>query len=349
MKSDTVALIKELVCVAGPSGYEQAVGEIIQREVSSFGEVTTDAIGNIVCEIPGTREDGKRTLFAAHQDEIGFMISGILENGFLRFVPIGGWNPRTLPSSTVDIITAEGAVVVGTIGQIPPHFLKQGADEKPEIDSMSLDIGAESARDVKEVFGVEIGNVAVPSSTFRYDERNGTLMAKAFDDRIGVVALIELGRRVHEKPVSGTVVLAFTTQEEVGLRGATVLSRNVTADAAWIVEGAPADDMPGGPEIPQTCVGKGAHVRIFDPTHIGNLGLLKLARSVARTRGIQIQETVRRGGGTDAAVIALAGKGIPTLVSGVPVRYAHSHVGVASLKDYLSLVDLLYAVVEDSE
>ncbi len=349
MKSDTVALIEELVRVAGPSGYEQAVGAIIRREVSAYGSVSTDGIGNIVCEIPGTESDRERNLFVAHQDEIGFMISSILTTGFLRFVPIGGWNPRTLPSSTVEIHTRRGRIVHGTIGQMPPHFLKKGAEESVDIESLSLDIGAKSAQEVRDLFGIEIGDIAVPTPSFGYDQQTGILRAKAFDDRIGVAALIELARRIQANPVSSTTVLAFTTQEEVGLRGASVLARSIVADTAWIVEGAPADDMPGGPEMPQTRVGSGAHVRIYDPTHIGSPVLLRRVRVAAEARSIQFQEAVRKGGGTDASVIALAGRGIPTLVTGVPVRYAHSHVGLASLDDFEALVDLLYAVVEDRE
>jgi endoglucanase len=345
METSSVALIEQLVQAVGPSGYEHEVGRIIRQQVTPFGVVDTDAIGNIVCEIPGTDADGPRYVFAAHQDEIGFMVSDILENGFLRFVPIGGWNTRTLPSSPVDIINELDEVVPGVIGQIPPHFLPKGdSGSVPEMDELFIDIGAKDSRMVREKYSIGIGSIVVPHGRFHFDARNHTMMGKAFDDRIGVAALIELGRRVHEHPVGATVLLAFTVQEEVGIRGAKVLSNHVVADAACIVEGAPADDVPGGPANPQTCMGKGAHVRIFDPTHIGNIGLLKSIRSIVSDEGITIQEAVRKGGGTDAREIALAGRGIPTVVTGVPVRYAHSNIGMISLKDFEQLVGLLFAV-----
>jgi len=105
--------------------------------------------------------------------------------------------------------------------------------------------------------------------------------------------------------------------------------------------------VPGGPSRPQTCVGNGAHVRIFDPTHIGNPELLRIVRAAAASRGIRIQESVRKGGGTDAMVLALADRGIPSVVTGVPVRYAHSHNCLVSFSDYRELVVLLHAVCQD--
>lgn len=349
MESSTIALIQRLVQAVGPSGYEDAVGDIIRETSAPFGEVFTDAIGNIVCEIPGADPKGLRYLFVAHQDEIGFMVSDILDDGFLRFLPIGGWNARTLPSSSVDIINSEGVAIPGVIGQIPPHFLPKDAQQNPGIDELFIDVGAHDRDEVIDRFSIRIGSIIVPYGRFHHDESTGCIMGKAFDDRIGVAALLDLGKRLKENPVSSTVILAFTVQEEVGTRGAHVLSNRMDADAAIIVEGAPADDVPGGPLHPQTCMGKGAHVRIFDPTHIGNPKLLERIRSIASREGVVIQEAVRKGGGTDASVMALASSGIPSVVTGVPVRYAHSHHGMISLHDYHELVGLLFALCRDTE
>jgi endoglucanase len=200
---------------------------------------------------------------------------------------------------------------------------------------------------VQQLFGIRLGAIIVPVTRFHFNEGSGSIMSKAFDDRIGVAALIELGNLLAKDPISNTVVLAFTVQEEVGTRGAKVLANRIEANVALVVEGAPADDVPGGPARPQTCVGNGAHVRIFDPTHIGHPELLALVRESAMHRGIRIQEAVRKGGGTDAMVIALADRGIPSVVTGVPVRYAHSHNGLVSYSDYKELVVLLHAVCQD--
>jgi endoglucanase len=348
MNAEMIELIGQLIQAAGPSGYEDAVADIIRSHISLCGNVSTDGIGNIICEIPGKNPNGPRRLFVAHTDEIGFMVSDILENGFLRFTPVGGWNARTLPSSSVDVINTLGEAVPGVIGQIPPHFLSKNSSQVPEIEELFIDIGAKDRTQVVELFNIRIGSIIVPFGRFHHDQRCQTLSGKAFDDRIGVAALIELGKKVKESPCDATVVLAFTVQEEVGTRGAQVLANYIEADVAIIVEGAPADDVPGGPVNPQTCMGNGAHVRIFDPTHIGNPKLLQTIRNLTGEHHITIQEAVRKGGGTDAMVLALANKGIPSVVTGVPVRYAHSHTGMIALSDYVNLVELLYAICRDS-
>lgn len=347
MEANTILLIEQLIQALGPSGYEGAVGDIIRGHISSFGKVTTDGIGNIVCEIPGNSSKGPRNIFVAHQDEIGFMVSEILDGGFLRFAPIGGWNARTLPSFSVNIVNSEGIEIPGIIGQIPPHFLPKNATQVPEIDELFVDIGAQSRQEVLDCFNIQIGAIMVPYGRFYYDQKSNCITGKALDDRIGVAALIELGRRVVASPGEVTVVLAFTVQEEVGTRGAKVLANYIHADAAVIVEGAPVDDVPGGPGNPQTCMGKGAHVRIFDPTHIGHPQLLQQIRKIANKNNITIQEAVRKGGGTDASVLALADRGIPSVVTGVPVRYAHSHTGMICLSDFEQLVELLFKICRD--
>lgn len=347
MKNNTVSLIEELVQAIGPSGYEKAVGDIIKHHLFSLGAVKCDAIGNITCEISGTDPSRPRYLFVAHQDEIGFMVSEILADGFLRFTPIGGWSARTLPSSSVDVINTRGERIPGIIGQIPPHFLAKTNTQVAEIDELFIDIGASSRKEVVEQYKIRLGSIIVPQGRFYQDLVGNTLTGKAFDDRIGVAALIELGKLLAEKPVEATIILAFTVQEEVGTRGAKVLANYIQADAACIVEGAPADDVPGGPSHAQTCLGNGAHVRIFDPTHIGHPELLEKIRNIAEKEKIQFQEAVRKGGGTDASVLALANGGIPTVVTGVPVRYAHSHTGMISLSDFDNLVQLLFAICRD--
>ncbi|MDD3823563.1 MAG: M42 family metallopeptidase [Sphaerochaetaceae bacterium] len=344
----TRALIERLTLAAGPSGYEGALGAIIREELGGIGRVTTDPIGNILCEVVGTDTDGPTVVLAAHQDEIGFMVSEITDDGFIRFTSIGGWNTLTLPSSPVEIMGKDNVPVPGIIGQISPHFLKKGAPAQvPEMEELFIDIGAASAQEVSDRFGIALGSLILPVTRFHYDAHSGIIMSKAFDDRIGVAALVELGRRLAKDPVGPTVILSFTVQEEVGTRGAKVVANRIKADAAIVVEGAPADDVPGGPARPQTCIGKGAHLRIFDPTHIGHPGLLSLARSVGRKHSIVVQEAVRKGGGTDAMVLALADRGIPTIVTGIPVRYAHSHNCLVSLHDYRQLLGLLYALCQD--
>jgi putative aminopeptidase FrvX len=345
MKNPSIDLIRNLTQTTGLSGYESAIGEIVTSELSSLAQIERDRVGNVLCKFPGSNPAGPHILIAAHQDEVGFIVSDILDNGFLRIHNIGGWNTITLPSSPVSVLNAEGEALPGIIGQISPHFLKKSAPvQVPELEDLFVDIGAGSAQEVKDVFLVELGALVVPVSPFHVIERSGCVMSKAFDDRIGIAALIEVGKIIANSLHTATITLAATVQEEVGTRGARVLANYTDADIVLVVEGAPADDMPGGPSHPQTCVGRGAHLRIFDPTHIGHPGLIKHLRGIARMDNIRIQEAVRKGGGTDAVMLALADRGIPSVVMGVPVRYAHSHNCLMSLSDYKNLIDLLVSV-----
>jgi len=334
--------------MGGPSGYEGDVGAFIREKLAGIGELSTDKIGNIVCKIEGSDPKAPHLLLAAHQDEVAFMVSEITDQGFLRFIGLGGWNPLTLPSSPVEVISESGERHYGVIGQLPPHFAPQGETPKiPTIDELFIDIGARSREEVKEFYQVRVGSLILPYAPFVYNPKGEVIFSKAFDDRIGVAALIELAQLVKEKSVAATLSFAFTVQEEVGVRGAKVLAQSIEADAAIVVEGAPADDVPSNISAPQTALGKGVHLRIYDPSHIGHPGLLKLARSSARREQIEVQEAVRKGGGTDAREIALAKGGIPTIVCGVGVRYAHSHNSLISLCDYRNLVKLLFAISQD--
>lgn len=347
MDSDQVVVerIRQLVQASGISGYEKEVGDIIKSMIASrVDKVEEDAAGNIVMTIAGKDPEGERVIFAAHQDEVGFLVDVVDPRGFLRLVPVGGWNPVTLPSAPVTVISRDGKRHHGVIGQLSPHFLPKGSiPPVPSLDELFVDVGASSDKEVEDIFGIYRGDVVVPESPFVWMEETGVVMGKAMDDRIGVAALVELALELsgrNDRPRS-TVILAFTVQEEVGTRGAGVVANYLDGDAAIIVEGAPADDMPGGPAIAQTRRGKGAHVRIFDPTHIGHRGVLDILRSISQTDGIQIQEAVRKGGGTDAVKLSVAQHGIPTVVTGIPVRYAHSHESTISLFDFKELVRLL--------
>jgi len=305
-------LIRDLTLLEGISGHEDAVAIYIREALAGVGEITQDGIGNLVCTIRGTDPSASSLLFAAHMDEIGFLVGDITDRGFLRVQPIGGWNPATLSSTEVDVITREGGSVRGVFGLISPHFLPKGSElHLPSIEELYVDVGASSFEEVKDLLGIEVGSLIIPVGHFSYRQVSGTVISKALDDRIGVASLIELARRLIEQPVVPTVKLVFSVQEEVGARGASVLSTYVEAEAAFIVEGAPADDVPQGAQRPQTALGHGAHVRIYDPTHIASSHLLSHIEAVREAEGITIQKSVRKGGGTDAARLALGGRGIP--------------------------------------
>ncbi len=172
-------------------------------------------------------------------------------------------------------------------------------------------------------------------------------MSKAFDDRVGSSSVIDIMNYFQDKEHPNTIVGAGSVQEEVGARGASTLSELVKPDLAIVLEGAPTDDFPGLKENPQTQVGKGAHIRLWDPTMIVNAKYKNFILDLADTHKVKYQSTVRKGGGTDGKIIHRTNLGVPTIVLGVPVRYAHTHLGIISLDDYAELQKLLQIIIQN--
>jgi glutamyl aminopeptidase len=343
---DRIELLKKLTLTPGISGHEHRVAKIMKEEMESISEFSKDNMGSCTFEIKGTNETPK-IMFVAHMDEIGFIVADILPSGFIKMQNIGGWNPNTLLSSPMEVINSKGKKYPGIIGAVPVHFLKNREDNKPDINSMFIDIGADSKVEVEKEFGIQLGDEIVPITHFHYDENKRKMMSKAFDDRAGVAAVIEIGKITSEMEHPNTVYCVGSVQEEVGTRGAMTLANYTDADVCFVLEGAPADDIPGIPFTSQTGVGKGAHVRVFDPTMIVNPKMKNFVAELAKENEIKIQLTVRKGGGTDGRQMHTAGRGIPTIVLGIPVRYAHSHNCLSSMNDFDDLIKLLTAIVQN--
>ena len=343
---DRIELLKKLTLTSGISGHEHRVAKIMQEELAGISSFSKDHMGSCTFEIKGTSEKPK-IMFVAHMDEIGFIVADILPGGFIKMQNIGGWNPNTLLSSQVEIINSKGEKYPGIIGAVPVHFLKNREDVKPELENMFVDIGADSKEEVEHDFGIQLGDEIIPIPHFHYDEKKRKMMSKAFDDRAGVAAVIEIGKIASQIQHPNTVYCVGSVQEEVGTRGAQTLANYTDADVCIVLEGAPADDVPGIPATSQTGVGKGAHVRVFDPTMIVNPKLKNFIADLAKENAIKIQLTVRKGGGTDGRQFQVANRGIPTIVLGIPVRYAHSHNCLISINDFDELIKLLTVIVQN--
>lgn len=348
--TDRIELMKRLTLESGISGSETSIARIMKSELSGSSNFSKDNMGSVTFEFKGSA-DKPKIMFVAHMDEIGFIVADILPSGFIKIQNIGGWNPNTLLSSPVEIINSKGEKYPGIIGAVPVHFLKNRQDSKPDINNMFVDIGATSKEDVENNFGIQLGDQIVPVTNFHFSEKNRRMFSKAFDDRAGIAATIQIGKFLEKREHPNTVYCVGSVQEEVGTRGAQTIANYTDADICFVLEGAPADDIPGIPYSSQTGVGKGAHVRVFDPTMIVNPELKNFVVDVAKKNNIKIQLTVRKGGGTDGRQFHVAGRGIPTIVLGVPVRYAHSHNCVSSMDDFEELMKLLEKIVEalDSE
>lgn len=344
VQEQAVSLLKELTEAHSVPGHEDEVRAIFARELRDAGELSTDKAGSVFCELPG--KSGPRVLIAGHMDEVGFLVQNITADGFVQFLPVGGWWEHVILSQRVEIKTRRGDKVPGVVASKPPHFLPESQRRQVmAIDQMFIDIGATSRKEATEVFGINLGDPIAPWSPFMPMAKAGHYMAKAFDNRVGMAGAILAGKTLATSERPNRVILAGTVQEEVGLRGAKAAAIHAKPDVAIILEGPPADDTPGFSRADsQGRLGGGVQIRLFDPSAIMNPRLAELAIRTAEEEGIPHQVTVRRSGGTDAGSFAMANDGIPCVVLGVPARYIHSHNAIIDLNDQLHLVALAVAL-----
>lgn len=343
-KERAIELLKKLSEAHGAPGQENEVRRIFRSELG--GGVSTDRAGNIICERKGS-SDFPRIMLAAHMDEIGLMVQTITGDGLLKFLALGGWWSHTLLAQRVRIRTRDGNEIVGVIGAKPPHFLSESERDKVmKIEDMFIDVGAKNAEDVRS-FGIRLGDAIVPDSPFVRMHNPDLLLSKAFDDRAGLAVMIHAMQEIESMPHPNTVFAAGTVQEEVGTRGARAAAFHVNPDVAIVVEGAPADDMPGTSSEERQCVlGGGVQIRIMDSSAILSRKFIDFVIDTAEKNDIRCQVAVRRKGGTDAAPIHLHGAGVPTVVLAVPARYVHTHNAIIDISDYLNALKLVLKLVE---
>jgi len=345
-KNTTIDFIRELSNAHGVSGFEDEVLEIIRRRGEGLGEWNEDAMRNLYLRRFGGKEDQPVIMLDAHTDEVGFMVKAIKPNGMLEFIPMGGWVSSNLGAQKVLVRNDSGKWLPGVIASKPPHFLSD-ADKKlaPEINSMMIDLGASSDKEIREDYKVSIAAPAVPDVSFSYREDHDIMTGKAFDDRLGCAAVISALKELTGDNLNLQVTGAFASQEEVGLRGATVTAQRVKPDIAISFEGTPADDTVAESYAIQTAIKKGPMLRHIDSKMITNPRFQRFALDTARKNNIPVQEAIRTGGATNGGVIHLAGKAVPVIVIGIPARYIHSHNGIASYSDYENSVKLACEII----
>lgn len=341
----TLNLLKELTEASGVSGYETHIRTLTRKYMQSYGELTQDKIGSVICHKPGSSEK-PRIMLAGHMDEVGFMVKQVTPEGFIRFISLGSWFDQVLLGHRVVIQTSIGDVV-GVIGTKPPHLLPPDEREKVvKRKDMYIDIGALSKEEV-EAAGVQLGDPIIPRADFVELAGGKTYLSKAFDDRVGVALVISSLKELQGKNHPNSVYGVATVMEEVGSRGATTSARAVDPDVAIILESDIAGDVPGiKPEESAIKLGKGPTVVLFDSKMIPNLRFRDLVLETGKQIGVPVQLSAIEGGSTDGGVIHLHGTGVPTIVIGVAARHIHSHSSIIHRDDYDNAVKLLTALVE---
>ncbi len=339
----TELMFKELTEANGISGFEDEVADLMASYVDDVATVSYDKLGSLVAEKKG-KSDGPRVLIAGHMDEIGFMVKSITKEGFIKFLPIGGWWGHVALSQRVLVRTHKGDFV-GVIGSKAPHILKPEERKKVlDIADMYIDVGAAGKFDVKKSLGVRPGDPIVPISEFAILGNKKTYAAKAWDDRIGVAAVIDVLHKIgttHPNTVYGV----GTVQEEVGLRGARTSANLVDPDVAFAIDVTIATDTPNTEGAGEN-LGDGVGIMIYDASAIPSRRLRDFVIDVAEKNKIPYVLTALARGGTDSGTIHINKHGVPCLTFVVPTRYIHGHVGVLHRKDYDSTVKLLTAVVK---
>jgi putative aminopeptidase FrvX len=323
-------LIQKLTETFSPSGYEDAIREIILAEIKPLAdEIHVDTLGNIIARKGSKASNGKRVMVAAHMDEIGLIATHIDENGFVRFTTIGVPFVRYLLGGRVRFVN-------GVYGIISSERLEK-FNEIPSADKMFIDVGATGKKDCP----VKVGDVAAFERPFV--EMGTRLVAKSLDDRVGVAVTIETLRKLKRSP--NEVYFVFTTQEEVGVRGATVSAYGVDPEIGIAVDVTPTGDTPN-PIRRDIALGKGPAIKIKDHIMLSDPKVVRWMENTAQKKEIPTQREVLTGGSTDARAIQLTRSGVPTGGLVLPCRYVHSPSEMVDYGDIENAVELLTAMLD---
>lgn len=267
----------------GPSGMEDEVSSLAMEDVKDICEVHDDTMRNTYMHFKQDKEHETTILLDAHADEVGFIVQAIKPNGTIRFLPLGGWDPKNIVSGEVWILNDKGEKISGIVASQPVHFLsEEKRNGKVDFDDLVIDVGATSVQEVKEEFHISVGNFMCPAVTCKYDEAHKIFLGKAFDCRIGCAAVMDV---LHQlKDVSHNIEATLTTQEEVGERGMDTAIKNLNPNIAICFEGCPSDDTFEQDYMIQSALKKGPMLRWFDRSYITSPRFMRYAIDLAHEK-----------------------------------------------------------------
>lgn len=332
-------MIKELCALPGISGRENVVRDYIIEKIKDYAEYSIDPLGNLLVFKKGKKEAKNKVMLDAHMDEVGLIVTAITSEGYLRFAKVGGVDTRVIIGRPVKV---GDKAVSGVIGIKPVHLVEKSAEaDIPKNDSLYIDIGAKSKEEAEEL--VRIGDAVCFDSDF-VEFGNGFVKAKALDDRVGCAILIEMIRSELEYDAW----FSFSTQEEIGTRGAQTAAYNIAPDYAIVVETTTAADISGVKDEKRVCIcGKGGAVSFMDRRTIYSRELFDKAFEVAEKNGIVCQPKTLVAGGNDAGAIHKSRGGVKVLTVSVPCRYLHSPSCVIKYSDVEESLKLIRAMAEE--
>jgi endoglucanase len=336
------SLLQQLVDTPGVSGREERVRAVVGEQMTALGAQTTvDAMGSLIGHIPG---QGPRVALIAHMDEIGFMVSKIEPQGFIRVMPVGGIDPRVFGAQKVTVHGHRD--LPGMVGSVPPHLLKKtsGAESKEAlpIEESFIDLGLPAEEVTAQV---RVGDPVTFATASWQNEHS--FFAKALDDRVGLWVMLGAARQA--KRIDADLFLIASTQEEYGLRGAGPAIFSIQPRVALALEGTVASDTPGlklPPNTLATAQGKGAEIRLTDRGMIADRALADFLMGLADRAQIPYQVIVKNTGATDAMAGQVAGPGVKVGTLSVPTRYIHAPVGMIRKSDAIHTRDWVTAFLE---
>ena len=336
-------ILKEMSMLNGIPGQETAVRKYMEQHMKDYGNVSFDNLGSIVTEKIGD-ENGPRIMVAGHMDEVGFMVTKLTDEGYVKFIPAGGWWSQVMLAQQMEITTKTGKKLRGVIGAKAPHILTPEERKKPvEIDDMYLDMGVKDKEEAEKL-GIRLGDMITPFIETTPLNNEKYLLGKAWDNRVGCAAAIDVLHGLKDKKHPNIYYGVGTVQEEVGLRGAGTSAYKVNPDIGIAVDTTIAYDFPKGSK--DTVLGEGVGIMISDSSMVGHKGLRDFVLEVADEAKIPYQLTYLQRGGTDGGKIHLTRSGVPSIALCLPVRYLHSHTSIVHQDDYDNLVKLITLLIE---
>lgn len=337
--------IKELCDLDGVSSFEDSVRAYLKEKTAPYAdEMRIDPMGNLIIFKKGKKNTGNRLLLAAHMDEVGLIVKGITEDGYLKFACVGGIDRRVLIGKKVRLGKKR---IPGVIGLKAYHLVSEEEEKKvPKVEDLYIDIGARRREDAEKL--ICLGEFAAFDSDV-VEFGNGFLKAKALDDRVGCAVMLELLK--EDLPLDCT--FAFTVQEEVGCRGAFGAAFSVKPEIALVLETTTAADLAGMEPHKQVCApGNGPVIPFMDGGSVADRRLFELLRDLAEKNNIPWQTKHYISGGNDASSIQRSREGVRTVVMSAAVRYLHAPSSVACMRDFddiLKLARLFVAAIARQE
>ncbi|MEW4527154.1 M20/M25/M40 family metallo-hydrolase [Maioricimonas sp. JC845] len=335
--------LQRLTALDAPTGFEEPVLRHMARHLRSHcEEIEQDVRGNVYGAVAGTATDAPRIMITAHADEIGFLVTSVRDDGFLRFTRLGHPTEMVLPGQRVRVLTADGPLE-GVIGVKPGHVLTAGeARTVPPVPELYIDVGASSGDEARS-WGIEPGTPATFHGPLTATSHPQRYFGKSVDNRAGCACLLELARRFSGAPADAHLDFVVVVEEEIGLRGAEVATRRIRPDVVIAIDTVPSGGTPdlSGDELPWQ-IGGGPLLKVRETKGLSTHGPLRnLFRQVAEEQGIPYQLIVDTAGITDATSAQQASGDVAAMTIGLARRYSHSAVELFDLRDLAGIVDLI--------